>query len=220
MGDPKKIRKKYETPSHPWQKARIDEEKVLSKEYGLKNKKEIWKIGSVLKNFKDQAKKLVAMIGRQAELEKEQLKNKVISLGLIESGASLDKILGLTIKDVLDRRLQTVICKTGLARSVNQARQFIVHGHIKVDQKKITAPSYLIKVKEEGLISFVEKSSLANPEHPERYSEPKAKPVIQEKETKKVDKKTEKKSAKKIVEEVAAFDEIPTEEEVVRGDAK
>ena len=40
MGDPRKLRKKYYPPSHPWQKIRIDEEKILMKDYGFKNKKE------------------------------------------------------------------------------------------------------------------------------------------------------------------------------------
>ncbi len=42
MGDPKFSRKKYETPNHPWQTARIKEEKDICKKYGLKNKTEIW----------------------------------------------------------------------------------------------------------------------------------------------------------------------------------
>ena len=39
MGDPRKQRKKFSGPQHPWNKARIDEEKVLLTTYGLKNKK-------------------------------------------------------------------------------------------------------------------------------------------------------------------------------------
>ena len=41
MGNPKRHRKKYSTPAHPWQRARIEEERELSKEYGFKNKKEM-----------------------------------------------------------------------------------------------------------------------------------------------------------------------------------
>jgi len=43
MGKPKFSRKKYETPSHPWQEDRIKAENELVKKYGLKNKKEVWK---------------------------------------------------------------------------------------------------------------------------------------------------------------------------------
>jgi len=41
MGDPKQTRKKYATPSHPWNRERIEEERVIKRDYGLKNKKEI-----------------------------------------------------------------------------------------------------------------------------------------------------------------------------------
>jgi small subunit ribosomal protein S4 len=34
MGDPRKRKKKYETPTHPWQKDRIDDEKELRRKYG------------------------------------------------------------------------------------------------------------------------------------------------------------------------------------------
>ena len=51
MGDPKILRKKFESPSHPWQKSRIEEERQLIREYGLKNKSEAWKMRSKAKNF-------------------------------------------------------------------------------------------------------------------------------------------------------------------------
>ena len=45
MGDPKFPGKHYDTPSHPWQKVRIEEEAGLIHQYGLKNKKEICYLG-------------------------------------------------------------------------------------------------------------------------------------------------------------------------------
>ncbi len=39
----KKQRKKYEVPKRPWDKERIEKEKKLKKDYGLKRKKEIWR---------------------------------------------------------------------------------------------------------------------------------------------------------------------------------
>ena len=58
MGDPKKIRKKYETPVHPWIKSRIDSERKLAKEFGTTNKKELWKMETVLKSSKTKPKNL------------------------------------------------------------------------------------------------------------------------------------------------------------------
>lgn len=168
MGDPKKQRKKYSTPSHPWQAARIDEEKKLTEEYGFKNKKEIWKITSTLNKYKGQAKKLIPLSSSQAEKEKEQLLKKLFSLGLIQEISKIEDVLSLTLKDLLERRLQTQVYRQNLARSTKQARQFISHNHIMVGENIITSPSYLIKKTEETSIKFVSSSTLSDPEHAER----------------------------------------------------
>ena len=189
MGDPKKIRKKYETPIHPWQKSRIVEEIKLLKEYKLKNKKELWKFSSILKKYKDQAKKLIAMQGTQADLEREQMMNKLKSFGLITVGSeTFDAIFSLQIKDVLDRMLQTVLFKKGLARSQKQARQFIIHGHVLIGDKKITSPRYLVPIKEEGFINFTVSSSLYSEDHPERKAIDKKTKVILKKEAEEIQK--------------------------------
>jgi len=57
---------------------------------------------------------------------------------------------------------------------MKQSRQFITHGHVLVNGKIITAPSYVVRKSEEGNVSFKQASSLADPEHPERQV---AKPV-------------------------------------------
>lgn len=168
MGDPKKHRKKYSTPTHPWQKERILQEKELMKEYGFKNKKELWKANSMLRNFSDQAKKLIPLKTSQAEKEKKQLLHKLQNLGLIEKSSQLEDVLSITMKDLLNRRLQTLVLKKELANSIKQARQFIVHEHILVGGKKITIPSYIVSKKEEGSITFAPDSKMFQPEHPER----------------------------------------------------
>ncbi|MBW3014997.1 30S ribosomal protein S4 [Candidatus Woesearchaeota archaeon] len=181
MGDPRKSRKKYSSPAKPWEKQRIDEEREILKEYALKNKKEIWKTRSLLKNFTYFSKKLITAKGPQAQIEKEQLLKRLQMLGLLPVGARLDDVLGLSINDFLERRLQSLVFKKGLARSMKQARQFIVHEHVMVNGKKITVPSYLVSKQEEDLITFAPNSSLVDSEHPERKVEKKVKEVKKEK---------------------------------------
>lgn len=175
MGDPKKSRKKYSKPAHPWMKGRIDEERVLKKEYGFKNKKELWKVNSLLKSFYARAKKYVASSAAQSVKEQKQMTEKLKSLGLVQGDATLDQILSIQLKDLMERRLQTLVCRKNLARTVKQARQYIVHGHIKVAGKIITSPSYLVPLKEEGAITFSENSQLSKEDHPERAIVPKEK---------------------------------------------
>ena len=170
MGDPKKQRKKYSKPGHPWQLARIEEERQLSKEYGFKNKEEIWKHVSFLRAVTGQAKKLVTLSGEQAEKERDFLLNRLKRYGLLSQEAGLDTILSISLRDVLERRLQTLVYKKNLANSIKQARQFITHEHILVDDKVITSPSYLVPLKEESMITFRSSSSLADDEHPERVA--------------------------------------------------
>jgi small subunit ribosomal protein S4 len=168
MGDPKRLRKKYSTPVHPWNAANIELEKELIKEYKLGNKKEIWKISSVLKKYKDLAKKLIAVKTAQGEKERNQMMDKLFRWGLIGEGAALDDVLSLNVKDLMERRLQSLVFRMGLSRSMKQARQFIVHRHVRVGNKKITFPSYIVSRDEEGQIQFDGQSTLSDAEHPER----------------------------------------------------
>jgi small subunit ribosomal protein S4 len=152
MGDPKKQRKQYDTPSHPWRKERIDKEKELVRKYGLKNKRDIWKAESKLRRIRRQARDLLGSSGEQAELEEQKLVGKLQKLGLLKGEADLDSVLGLNIEDILERRLQSLVHRKGLARSPKQARQLVVHGHIRVGGRRVTAPSYLVPVEQEETI--------------------------------------------------------------------
>ena len=188
MGQPRRIRQQYVTPMHPWQKSRIDQERDLRREYGLKAKHEIWKEQTILDNMIANFKKTGTT--EQAKKEKRRLIERMERLGIISHGASDDEILGLDVRAILDRRLQTIVCKQSLAHTMKQARQFIIHRHIKVGDKIITSPSYLVTLKEQEQISFVDRSALSDEKHPERVqiekpSEEKAqeKPKEKSKET-------------------------------------
>jgi len=46
---------------------------------------------------------------------------------------------------LLERRLDNVVFRLGLAESRSQARQFVRHGHVTVDGRKVTVPSYQVR---------------------------------------------------------------------------
>ena len=208
MGDPKKQKKKYETPFRPWDEIRIKEEKGIIKEFGLKNKKEIWKISSLLKKFKVQARKLITSASKQAELEKKHLIEKLVKLGLVNKDAKISDILELKLKDLLEKRLQTQAYRLGLANSVKQARQFIVHRHIAINKELVTSPSRLVLTGEK--VEFNINSCLSNTEHVERSkiskSGVKTKKIL---ETEKpiAEKKVEKESIIEKMEKVTLVEE-------------
>ena len=171
MGDPRKQRRKFDTPAHPWERARIEQEKTISKQFGLKNKAEIWKMQSILKSFKVQAKDLVRRTDKEAEKQQELLMDKLIKMGLFDSPIPVEKILDIPTEDLLNRRLQSVVTQQGLAHTMKQARQFIVHGHIKVNEHVVNVPSYIVKRGEEKKITFKASSPLQDSDHPERVKE-------------------------------------------------
>ena len=178
MGDPKKQKKKYKRPMMVWNEERIARDKVTVEEYGLKNKKEIWKIESELKSIHDQVKKLIAdTSSEQNKKESDLLLKKLISLSLLPSTAKLEEVLSLDYKALMNRRLQTLVFKKGLARTSKQARQFITHNHISINEQVINVPSYMVKSGEEHNITFNASSTVSNEMHPERIQAKKEKPL-------------------------------------------
>lgn len=151
----KRQRKKFLKPSHPWEKDRMDAEDKLLRQYGLHRKEEIWKTETLLRNFRRQARRLLAASGPQAELETGQLLAKLHRLGLIGENATLDDVLDLSVDNLLERRLQTIVYKKGMAKTPRQARQLVLHGHVVIAGRRMTVPSYLVPVDEERAIGHV-----------------------------------------------------------------
>lgn len=201
MGDPRKQRKKFSGPTHPWQRVRLDEERQLVDSYGLKKKTELWKHISFLRHIKKQAKALISRRDPQAEKEKGLLIKRLYGLGMVQENATLDNVLELTTPDILNRRLQTVVHARKMANTHGQARQFITHQHIVVGEKKIDVPSYLVKRAEEIVVSFDPTSALADEDHPERAKQ-KVKETQQIAEKARKEKKAEKKEEPAKVEAV------------------
>ncbi|MCW4021084.1 MAG: 30S ribosomal protein S4 [Candidatus Bathyarchaeota archaeon] len=170
MGDPKKQKKKYEAPRFPWRTDALESELRLLGEYGLRNKRELWRHRAMLSKFRGMARSLLSMsTAERAELE-AQLLGRLKHLGILHEGAVLDNVLDLAMESVLERRLQTLVLKRGLAKTVYQARQLITHGHISIGGRKVFSPSYLVPGAEEEKISYMSTSPLANTEHPLRES--------------------------------------------------
>ena len=90
-----------------------------------------------------------------------QLKKK----GILQETAVLDNVLDLTIEDILERRLQTIVFRKGLARTIFQSRQLITHGHVTIDNRRVTIPGYIVLKEAETKIIYSPESAIANQEH-------------------------------------------------------
>jgi small subunit ribosomal protein S4 len=171
LGDPKFQKKLYSTPRHPWEKDRIDEERKTINLYGLKNKKELWRSQATLDSIRAQARELQARTRRNDPLAIKQLNLLLARLNryrISTGNASLDDILSLTIESVLERRLQTIVFRKNLAKTVKQARQMITHGHILLNGRRVTVPGLLVEGMEEDSIEYSEFSPFIDDKHPVR----------------------------------------------------
>ena len=147
MGHPKKQRRKYERPKRPYDRERIERERKLLQDYGLRRKKEIWVAESILRNFRRRARELQA---KSSERKEKELLKRLNKLGI--KCSTLDDVLSVTLKDILARRLQTIVHKKNLANSVKHARQMITHGHIVVGGRKSRWPGYIVPADMENKI--------------------------------------------------------------------
>ena len=149
--------KKYNPPRKLFDKPRIDEENILMKKYGLKNKREIWRADYSVNKIRRQAKELIT----SSAMEQKEFIERLASKGLVKKNAQIDDVLALTKEAVLERRLQTIIFQKKMSATPKQARQLITHRHIKINDKVVTVPSYFVNLNEESIISKSEKTKKA-----------------------------------------------------------
>ncbi|MGB9659141.1 MAG: 30S ribosomal protein S4 [Nitrososphaerales archaeon] len=160
MGDPKKPRKKYSAPKHPWRSDQLSQELFIIGTYGLRNKRELWKARTELSRIRKQARMLLATPHEIREKKEKELLSSLSNLGIVDLKSGLDDVLGLTVENLLERRLQTVVWKKGIALSPYQARQMITHGHVMIGDKIVTRPGYIVKRDEYDKVRLSDSSTL------------------------------------------------------------
>jgi len=173
MGYPGKNHKAYQTPKRPFEKTRIEEETRLVIEYGLRNKREIWKAQSILRKYRKGARELLALSSSGidpavVEAKRSELITSMQRGGLLGPEANIDNILSLKVQAQLERRLQTLVYRKGLARSPKQARQLITHGHVTIGGRRVSVPGYRVSRREEEQIAYAVKSPFLAETHAER----------------------------------------------------
>jgi len=159
-------KKKYSRPRKPFDSERISEENVVVKQYGLKNKKEIWKAQAAVDKLRNIAKKLITA----PKEEQDEFILRLVNKGFLDSGSHMDDVLDLKKEDYLDRRLQTVVFKKNIGKSPKHARQMVTHRFITIGSKIVNVPSYVVNLTEEKLVKARQPKVKATP-----------KPIMEEK---------------------------------------
>merc|ERR1711928_289843 len=150
MGKVKHNHKTYVTPKRPYEKERLDTELKLIGEFGLKNKKEVWRVKLLLAKVRKAARNLLTLEDKDPKrlFEGNALLRRLVRVGVLdEQHMKLDYVLGLKMEDFMERRLQT--------RVFNRQR------HIRVRKQVGDVPSYVVRLDSQKHIDFSLKSPLA-----------------------------------------------------------
>ncbi len=170
MGDPRRQKKKYVTPKRPFDTERFEQELEMIGSFGLRNKRELWKHRTELSRYRRTARNLLALPVSERKLMERELVDKLSRIGILRAEPVLDSVLDLTLENVLERRLQTIIFRKGYACSMYHARQLVTHGHISLDGGRVNTPSRLITVDEEDRLEYSRRSPLRDESHPARIA--------------------------------------------------
>ena len=155
MGDPKYPRKVWRKPKRPLNYELKMEELETLGTFGLRTKRELWKAHTELSRVRHQARSLLAL-RQEVRAEKEPILMKSLArIGLVSGDATLDDVLNLNAKDLLSRRLQTIVSKKLGFKTPYQARQAVIHGHIMIGDRKVNIPSYTLLLLKKKAVSIL-----------------------------------------------------------------
>ncbi|CAI5443779.1 unnamed protein product [Caenorhabditis angaria] len=145
------------SPRRPFEKERLDQELKLIGEFGLKNKREVWRVKYTLAKVRKAARELLTLEDKDPKrlFEGNALLRRLVKIGVLdESKMKLDYVLGLKVEDFLERRLQTQVFKLGLAKSIHHARILIKQHHIRVRRQVVDVPSFIVRLDSQKHIDF------------------------------------------------------------------
>ena len=92
----------------------------------------------------------------------QSLIKRLKKYGILENNTeTLEQILSLKIQDFLERRLQTLVFKKGLAKSIHHSRVLIRQRHISINNDLVDIPSFLVRIESQDKLGFFSKSPLA-----------------------------------------------------------
>merc|ERR1712003_131155 len=154
---PRSYSKTYKVPRRPFESARLDSELKVVGEYGLRNKREVWRVQLTLSKIRRAARQLLTLDEKDPKrlFEGNALIRRLVRVGVLdESRMKLDYVLALKVEDFLERRLQTIVYKMGLAKSTHHARVLIRQRHIRVGKQIVNVPSFLVRKENQGHTDF------------------------------------------------------------------
>ena len=150
-------KKTSKTPRKPFDKDRLTGELKVVGQYGLKSKREMWRVALTLAKLRKAARQLLTLEERDPKrlFEGDALIRRIVKLGLLKSNEKkLDYVLGLTVNQFMERRLQTFVAQKSLAQSVHHARIRIRQRHLCIGKQMVNIPSFMVSKSSESHITL------------------------------------------------------------------
>eukprot|EP00699_Malawimonas_sp_californiana_P001083 EC714892.1.p1 GENE.EC714892.1~~EC714892.1.p1 ORF type:complete len:191 (+),score=53.84 EC714892.1:20-592(+) len=147
----------FKTPRRPFEKDRLDAELKICGEFGLRNKREVWRIAFMVSKVRTAARELLKLDAKDPRrvFEGAALLRRLTRLGVMDAEhQKLDYVLGLKVQDFMERRLQTLVHRLALAKSIHHARVLVRQRHIRVGKQLVNVPSFLVRVDSQKHIDF------------------------------------------------------------------
>merc|ERR1711985_87921 len=146
---PRSYSKTYKVPRRPFESARLDSELKIVGEYGLRNKREVWRVQLTLSKIRRAARQLLTLDEKDPKrlFEGNALIRRLVRVGVLDESR-------LKVEDFLERRLQTCVYKLGLAKSIHHARVLIRQRHIRVGKQIVNVPSFIVRLDSQKHIDF------------------------------------------------------------------
>ncbi len=152
-----------------WNKVRIENEHKLKERFGLKNLRELWMAASELRRIRRNTRAVLS--GNASEKTGKEMIARLAKYDIIKPEAALDDLLVIDVDKILDRRLQSVVFRKGLSKSMKQSRQLITHGYIAIGGRRITSPGYTVRRDEEGTIAYYKPFKIESAPAPQKAPE-------------------------------------------------
>jgi|EP00235_Prasinoderma_singulare_P009514 small subunit ribosomal protein S9e len=149
--------KTFKKPRRPFEKERLDQEMKVLGEYGLRAKRELWRVQFVLSKLRNAARTLLTLDEKDPKriFEGNAILRRCHRYGILaDEQDDLNFVLALTPQAFLERRLQTLVFKLGLAKSVHHARVLIRQRHIRVGKQVVNVPSFMVRTDSQKHIDF------------------------------------------------------------------